>query len=301
MSENRTAAISFVVSPKLLGAGFMILWAICFSSAMAFAKALSPEVDSLIILFMRYFFGLIFFAPFLARTGVKGFETKRPLLQFLRAIFVCIAMGCTYYAYRHLPLALATSIGMTGPLFTTILAMLILKDTVSLPKWVLIMFGYVGVIVMVRPHEAPISLGVWVELLANLFAALAIICTKVLTRTDNTVTIMFYTTLGTTLLAILLAGTVWKTPSYDDLLILAVIGAFGVLSQYCYITALKYGDPSFLAPFEYTRLCFAVPVGFLFFQEIPTLWTLLGTAMIIGATYGLTRLELRSAAAKLVQ
>lgn len=292
MSESKAVALSIGISPKLIGAFFMLLWAVSFSSAMAFAKALSPEVDNIIILFMRYFFGFLIFSPFIIRTGIKGLETKRPLLQFLRVIFVGAAMGCTYYAYRNLPLALATSIGMTGPLFTTILAMIILKDKVSLTKWLLILFGYFGVVVMVRPHEASISLGVWVELLANLFAALAIICTKILTRTDKTVTIMFYTTLGTTLIATLLALSIWKTPAVDDLMILALVGGCGVLSQYSYITALKYGDPSFLAPFEYTRLCFAVPVGFFFFQEIPTLWTFLGSLMIIGATYGLTRLEL---------
>lgn len=298
MSETKTVALSFGISPKLIGAAFMLLWAITFSSAMAFTKVLSPDVDSMIILFMRYFFGLLFFTPFLARNGIKGFHTKQPLLQLLRVIFVGAAMGCTYYAYRNLPLALATSIGMTGPLFTTILAMAILKDSVSLPKWALILFGYFGVVVMVRPDEAPITLGIWVELFANLFAALAIICTKVLTRTDNTLTIMFYTTVGTALIAVILAGSVWKTPSMDDLMVLTVIGAFGVLSQFSYISALKYGDPSFLAPFEYTRLCFAVPVGFFFFQEIPTVWTIFGSLMIIGATYGLTRLELVQSTSK---
>lgn len=298
MSEERVFNQKVMFSPKILGTTFILLWALSFSSAMAFAKALSPEVDSIIVLFMRYFFGLLFFSPFVVRVGVKGFVTKRPILQLVRVLFVGAAMGCTYYAYRNLPLALATSIGMTGPLFTTILAMLILKDHVSLSKWALIIFGYFGVVVMVRPHEMPVSIGVWVELFANLFAALGIICTKVLTRTDSTVTIMLYTTTATTFIAALLAISIWKTPEPHDLMILVVVGACGVFSQYCYVTALKYADPSYLAPFEYTRLCFAVPVGFFFFQELPTLWTFFGAVMIIGATYGLTRLEISYPASK---
>lgn len=298
MSETPAFAFLKGLPPKFLGASFMLLWALSFSSAMTFAKALSPEVDSIIVLFMRYFFGLLFFSPFVVRAGINGFVTKRPLLQLLRVLFVGAAMGCTYYAYRNLPLALATSIGMTGPLFTTILAMLILRDSVSPSKWIMIIFGYLGVIVMIRPHEMPISLGVWVELFANLFAALAIICTKILTRTDSTVTIMLYTTTATTFIATLLALSVWKTPEPHDLILLMIIGACGVFSQYCYVTALKYANPSYLAPFEYTRLCFAVPVGFFFFQEMPTLWTYLGSFMIIGATYGLTRLEANSPSLK---
>ena len=292
MSETRVETIVGTFSPKLVGAAFMLLWALSFSTAMAFAKTLSPEVDSIIVLFMRYFFGLVFFSPFVFQAGLKGFITSRPALHLIRVVCVGAAMGCTYYAYRNLPLALATSIGMTGPLFTTVLSMLLLRDSISFPKWVLIIFGYFGVIVMVQPHEMPIGIGVWVELLANLFAALSIICVKLLSRTESTLTIMLYANTATTFIAGLVALSVWKTPATPDLIALMAIGALGVFSQFCSVSALRYAKPSYLAPFEYTRLCFAVPVGYLFFHELPTLWTLYGSIMIIGATYGLTRLEL---------
>ena len=298
MNESRIATLAEGLSPKLVGAAFMLLWAMSFSTAMAFAKTLSPEVDSIIVLFMRYFFGLAFFSPFVFQAGFKGFITSRPTLHLTRVICVGAAMGCTYYAYRNLPLALATSIGMTGPLFTTVLSMFLLKDTVSLPKWVLILLGYMGVIIMVRPHETPVSLGVWIELLANIFAALSIVCVKLLSRTESTLTIMLYANTATTFIAGLVALSVWKTPESYDLLALIAIGGLGVFSQYCSVTALRYANPSYLAPFEYTRLCFAVPVGYLFFQELPTLWTFCGSLIIIGATYGLTRLEISGQNAK---
>lgn len=294
MSNIKAAIFRTEVPPKLIGAGFMLLWALSFSSAMAFAKTLSPEIDSIIILFMRYFFGLVVFSPFVFQAGFKGFTTSRPVLHLTRVLCVGIAMGCTYYAYRNLPLALATSIGMTAPLFTTVLSMLILKDSVSRSKWIFIIFGYLGVLVMVRPHELSISMGVWVELLANLFAALSIICVKLLSRTESTLTIMLYANTITTFIAGLLAYSVWQTPVTSDLLALFAIGTLGVFSQFCSVSALKFANPSYLAPFEYTRMCFAIPVGYLYFQEIPTLWTIAGSLMIIGATYGLTRLEMPS-------
>lgn len=299
MSQSRIAAWQGAVSPKLMGAGFMLLWALSFSSAMSVAKTLSPDIHSIMVIFMRYVFGLIFFSPFVFQVGLKGFKTSRPLLHFIRIICMIIAMGCTYYAYRNLPLALATSIGMTGPLFTTILAMLFLKDSVSLPKWVFIIFGYLGVLVMVQPHEIPISTGVWVELLANLFAALTIICVKLLSRTESTLTLMLYANTATTFIVGILALTIWKTPETADLITLMIIGGLGVVSQFSYVSALKHANPSFLAPFEYTRMCFAIPVGYVFFEELPTLWTILGSFMIIGATYGLTRLELSIQSSKL--
>lgn len=292
MIRNRIAVWQGAMSPKLIGAGFMLLWALSFSSAMSGAKLLSPDVHSIMAIFMRYVFGLVFFSPFILQNGFKGFKTSRPLLHFTRIICMIIAMACTYYAYRNLPLALATSIGMTGPLFTTILAMLLLKDSVSLPKWAFILFGYLGVLVMVQPHEVPISMGVWVELLANLFAALTIISAKLLSRTESTFTLMLYANTVTTFIVGILALMVWETPETIDLIILMIVGGLGVVSQFSYVSALKYASPSYLAPFEYTRMCFAIPVGYVFFQEVPTLWTILGSFMIIGATYGLTRLEL---------
>jgi len=298
MSDSRIAALTEGISPKLVGAAFMLLWALSFSCAMIFAKTLPREVDSSVILFMRYLFGLMFFSPFVYQAGFKGFVTSRPILHMTRVLCVGAAMWCTYYAYRNLDLALATSIGMTGPLFTTVLSMLLLKDSISLSRWALILFGYMGVIVMVRPHEMAISTGVWVELLANLFAACSIICVKMLSRTESTLTIMLYANTVTTFIAGLLVLGVWKTPEPQDLGILMTVGALGVFSQYCSVTALRYANPSYLAPFEYTRLIFAVPMGYFVFHEVPTLWTLCGSLIIIGATYGLTRLEVTNLSAK---
>ncbi|MBX9805478.1 MAG: DMT family transporter [Alphaproteobacteria bacterium] len=278
-------------SNKVIGATFMLLWALTFSTAMAFAKTLSPEVDSVIVLFMRYFFGLLFFSPFILQAGIKGFTTSRPLLHLIRVTTLGIAVGCTYFAYRNLPLAQATAIGMTGPLFTTVLAVILLKDSVPLTKWLLILLGYAGVIVTVRPHEMAISIGVWAALSANLFAALSMICVKLLTRTESTFTLMLYANTATTFIAGLVAIMVWKTPAFWDVMALIAVGGFGVLSQFCNVTALRHANPSFLAPFEYTRICFAIPVGFLFFDEIPNIWVILGSLIIIAATYGLTRVE----------
>jgi drug/metabolite transporter (DMT)-like permease len=107
---------------------------------------------------------------------------------------------------------------------------------------------------------------------------------------------MLYANTITTFIAGILALSVWKTPDHSDLMALVVIGGLGVLSQFCSVSALKFANPSYLAPFEYTRMCFAVPVGYIFFQEAPTLWTMVGSLMIIVATYGLTRLEISTQA-----
>lgn len=278
--------------PKLVGASFMLLWALSFSIALSLSKTLDPSISNMVIVFMRYLFAFLFFMPFIVREGFQGFKTSRPILHLIRVIFLGTALTCTYYAYRELPLVLATSIGMTAPLFTTILAMLLLKERVSPLKWLFIVLGYVGVLVVVRPHELPVGPGVWASLAANLFAALTMITVKVLSRTESTFTLMIYINTLTTFIAGILVIGVWQTPSCHDFMILGFVGALGLVSQYSLITALKYADPSYLAPLEYTRMCFAIPVGYFLFDETPNVWVLAGSLIIIAATFGLTRLEM---------
>jgi drug/metabolite transporter (DMT)-like permease len=277
---------------KLIGGAAMLLWALSFSTLLSLVKTLSPDLNSILIVFLRYLFGIICFAPFLIKAGPTAFYTSRPLLHLIRVCCLAIATLCTYYAYRHLPLVLATSVGMTGPLFTTMLAMLLLGESVSLSKWGLIFLGYLGVLVMVRPFDMSFDAGIGVALLANLFSGLGIISVKVLSRTESTPTLLLYVNTFTTLIAGVLAISVWEIPSLHDFIILMIVGVLGLLSQYSLIIAMKHANPSYLAPFEYMRMCFAIPVGYLFFAEVPTFWVLVGSTIIIAATYGLTRLEL---------
>lgn len=293
MKESSTDILTRFMPPKLVGAMFMLLWALAFSTAMSFAKTLDPDTPSLVIVFLRCLFGMMFFMPVAILNKKTSFKTNRPVLHILRIVFVCSSMACTYYAYRHLPLGLATSLGMTAPLITTMMAIIILGDHVSWKKWAIIFMGYMGVIIMVRPDVGEIPIAVWVEILANILAACSILTVKVMTRTESTMTIMLYANVATTALASIAVISVWELPKYDDLIALVAIGGLGMFSHYCSASALRYAKPSYLGPFEYTRMCFAIPIGYVFFNEIPTWSMLVGSAVIITATTLLTKVELQ--------
>ncbi len=269
-----------------------LLGSLCFTTAMSLAKLLDPSVKGAVLVFFRCLFGLIFFLPFLVREGISTLKTKRPLLHLLRVLFTCSAIACTYYGYRNLPLAMATSIGFTAPLMTTALAILVLKEMVSIKKWLLIIVGYCGVLVIVHPSDFTFNNAVYVLLLANLFASSSVICGKKLTTTESTISMMFYMNVISTLLTGAVVCFAWVTPSLHDLIILIFLGLMGVSAQFCYIRSLQNANPSFLAPFEYSRLIIAIPIGFVIFSELPTLWTLLGGGVIIAATLLVTRMEL---------
>jgi drug/metabolite transporter (DMT)-like permease len=277
---------------KLYGMAWSLLGSLCFTTAMSLAKLLDPSVKGAVLVFFRCLFGLIFFLPFLVREGISTLKTKRPLLHLLRVLFTCSAIACTYYGYRNLPLAMATSIGFTAPLMTTALAILVLKEMVSIKKWLLIIVGYCGVLVIVHPSDFTFNNAVYVLLLANLFASSSVICGKKLTTTESTISMMFYMNVISTLLTGAVVCFAWVTPSLHDLIILIFLGLMGVSAQFCYIRSLQNANPSFLAPFEYSRLIIAIPIGFVIFSELPTLWTLLGGGVIIAATLLVTRMEL---------
>jgi len=167
---------------KLRGLAWSLFGSLCFTTVMSLAKLLDPSVKGAVLVFIRCLFGLIFFLPFLLKAGVETLKTQRPFLHLLRVIFTCLAIACTYYGYRNLPLAVGTSLGFTAPLMTTALAILVLKEVVTIKKWVLIFVGYLGVLVIVQPPEFSFNSAVYILLLANLFASSSLICAK---KTDS--------------------------------------------------------------------------------------------------------------------
>lgn len=256
---------------------------------MAVAKTLEGSVNQVSLIFSRSFVGAIVAMPLFMKAGFKvHFGTSRLRLHLFRIVFVACSMGCTYYAYRHLPIAYAASIGQTGPLFTTVLAIAFLGERVSWVKWLALAIGYLGVMVIVRPSGGVIDTGTWVALAANLFAGLAIIAAKSLTRTDSSETVLFYATFGVLAASGILSFWFWQTPSNSDLLKLCMIGIAGVSSQYCYINALKRAPATFVTPFEYTRLCMSIPIGYFMFAELPDRWTVVGSLIIVVAVAILT-------------
>jgi len=278
---------------KRHGLAWTLFGSLCFTTAMALAKLLAPDVKGAVLVFFRCLFGLIFFLPFLFNAGVQNLKTQRPFLHILRVLFTCSAIACTYYGYRNLPLAIAISIGFTAPLMTTVLSIVILKEIITPKKWILIVIGYLGVLVITQPPEFSFNNAVCVLLLANLFASSSMICAKKLTRTESIISLMLYVNVISTCVSGIAAYFAWVTPSPQDFIILLFIGLSGVTAQLCYVKSLQLCSPSFLAPFEYSRLIIAVPIGFMLFNELPNFWTFVGSGIIITATLLMMRLELK--------
>ncbi len=284
----------------LASIGYMLLWGLTFTFSMSLAKCISADIPSSVIVFLRCFFGFIVFLPFAASAvktqGIRILKVQQPLVYCLRVILVSLAMGCTYYAYRNLPIATASAIGFSSPLFTTVLGILFLKNRINLKQGLSILAGYMGVLVIVGPFSFALHSAETIAILANLLASCAIILLKKLSDTESNITILFYTNIATVLLSGIFAVFMWQSPSWGDAGLLLLIGISSTFSQLLYTQALRIAEPYFVAPFEYNRLLFAVLSGYYFFDESPSPLVFIGAGLIIASNLYLSFLEIRQSA-----
>lgn len=283
----------FSVRPHVNSAIFAILSVLSQTISMSLAKQLDPELPTALVLLIRSTFGLLFFIPILIANKSPIAKTKKLPLHILRVILTVLSMLCTYYAYRNLPIAFATAIGMSAPFFATVLSIIFLKEQVNRNKWLLVLLGYIGVIIVVRPVSFFLDTGTIAALLANLLAAGSMVTVKNLSRHDSVLMIMLYANIGIMIVSFLLNIKnlhLFLSISNYDLLLVIIMGVLGVTTQLCITTALKYAPLSFVAPFEYTRIFFAFLIGVIVFNEGLDFFTILGSIVILFAAYMITYL-----------
>lgn len=275
---------------------WVLSWVVCFSTAVTLAKTLGSHIPTATLILMRSVFAFLMILPLAQRSGFKkSFKVQNKKLLALRMINSFFAIGCTYYAYRNLPLATATSIGFSGPLFITTFAIFILKEKFSLKQWSFLFVGYLGVLIITNPTSMAFEWALVSSIMANTLAGFGINLTKILTRTEETVTLILYGSSFNILLSLVVISIFggFYFPNLKEFMILFLVGSLGAFSSYSYTQALRFSSPTFVAPFEYTRLLYAIPVGFVFFSEMPELTTLLGACLITFAVYKLTSYKIK--------
>jgi len=152
---------------------------------------------------------------------------------------------------------------------------------VTMVRWSATLIGLAGVALVMKPAFEVYDVAYFLALLSAVLSAALYAMTKVLTASDTPLTVMIYVA-TVTLGAYVLPGiAVWSHPSFDEAMLLLVIGIFGPTGQYLGIRAFELADASFLAPFDYLRVVFAVLMGVALFGELPDFWGLIGAAVIV--------------------
>ena len=275
----------------LIAAGLTVFAALCFSALSAQIKFLSDDLDSFVITFWRNFWGLFFMLPWLIKQGLGELSWPRIRMFSLRSVISLVSMLCGFTSLHYLSLANATALSFTAPLFATIMAALILGETVRRRRWSATIVGFIGVLIVLRPSMSGISIGEILGLSGAFLTALVIIIVKQMSRTVPSNAIVAYMVLLLTPMSLVIALPFWSWPTLEEWPFVIGMGLVGTLGHVCWTRAISMADASVIVPFDYIRLVFTILWGIFAFAEHPDEFTLIGSAVIVIAGIYIARRE----------
>ena len=281
--------------PNLRGIVWITLGSVAFALNDVLIKTLGRSIDALELALFRYSIGMILLAPLFWRAGLAGLKTRRLGMHATRLVIASIAQIGTLTAVINLPLASATSLSFSRIVFTTIVAIVLLREVVTRQRWWATGFGFLGVVVMLRPGPEGIDPIAAVAVGAAMSFAVANVMIRMLASTEPAVRILFYYHVGGVLVFLVPAILVWRSPVGIEWPMAAGIGLLTTLGMIAFVRGFAAGEASMIGPMEYTRLVYAALLGLLIFGEIPDIWTILGALIIVASTTYLARVEARAA------
>lgn len=280
-----TAAERFnLLSPTWRAVAFMVAASACLACMHGTVRMVSFGLHPFEIAFFRNLFGVMIYIPWLVRGGLIVLSTKRPGAHVVRGVFNSGSMLLWFTALSMVPLAEATALSLTGPLFVTLGAMAFLGERVGVGRWLAVLIGGSGALVIIRPGFEALNLGMMFAVAATALVAVSKLVAKSLTRTESAATVAFYVQMMMMLITFCFAVFVWQWPDREQLAWLAVIGILGGCGHFLFTKAYVIADVSFAEPIVFTRLIWAALFGLLVFSEIPDIYTWIGAALIVGAT-----------------
>lgn len=256
-----------------------------FSFVTALIKWMTADYSVFTISFFRNLFALL---PAILVIAVKRPAVLRRAtipngrLHAMRALTGFLSMLCLFQGYHLLPLADATVIYFCGPLLICVLAGLILKEQIGRDKMIAVLVGLCGVVLIASPTGADINSGVLFTLGGTFFYALSVILIRFLGKNEDPLIMSFYFALFATGFSLLLLPVEWRAPDLAALLALALIGVLAFIAQTLMNWAYKLGEASALAPLIYTSLIWNSVLGYLIWQDVPTVYTFAGAVLILG-------------------
>ena len=252
-----------------------------FAAVDSGTKYLTDELHPMQIAWTRQL-GLLFGACVLiALKGRAIFRTSHPKLQFARG---CVAAGSAttfIIAVAHVPLADAVAITFVAPFMVTLLGAFVLREPVGTRRWIAVTLGFVGTLIVLRPGMGVVHPAAGLLILAAFLFAVRQIISRALSDTDKTATTIVYTALvGSAILTVPLPFY-WQTPAMDQMALLVFIAIVAGVAEVFVIKALETGLAVVIAPVQYTMLIWGTFYGWLIFDQLPDVWTWVGTSVIV--------------------
>jgi len=266
----------------LAGIGLVLLAVACFATLDTATKLSTAAVPILMGVWVRYAFQAVATTlVLLPKHGPRLLRTQHPKYQLLRGALLLASSTLAFLSLRYMPLAEFTSIVLIAPLVITLLAATTLKEQVSPLRWALVAGGFAGTLVILRPGGEAFSWAMLLPIGLVLTNAWFQVLTSKLARTENPLTMHFYTGWVGALLASVALPFVWTTlPSWHWWALLCLMGFMGTVGHFILILAYQRAPASTLTPYLYAQIAFAMLGGWLMFSQIPDTISLTGMALI---------------------
>jgi drug/metabolite transporter (DMT)-like permease len=263
---------------------YMIASTIAFAGVNALIKwevAIYPVGE---VAFFRSLFSLIpCFIIVLPRHGLRVLRTGRIADHVRRALSQTCSMTAIFIAFKLMPLASAIAISFSAPLFTTLLSMLLLKETVGIHRWSALGVGFCGVLLVTDPGAGSLSLGALFALGNAVLISTVAIAIRKMSATESAETLLAYQLMLLTVFTAALLPFGYATPGLFDGALLAVAGMLNGVAQYWWTKSLHLAPASAVVPFNYLSLVWATIAGFLVWGDVPTPLLLAGSAIVVGS------------------
>ena len=268
-------------SKESIGILFGIFAYLSFSILDATQKTLILYHSVFQLLLVKYFFVLFLSLVESKRKNNSSFyKSKNIKLQILRSILSVIESGCFVLSFKYLSLANAHSIGSLAPVIVVALSAIILKEKVSPKTWVAIFIGFIGVLIILRPTSSIFDPKALLPLVAAFVLGLYQIVTKKASEHDSNETSLFYTSIIGMIIMTSLAANFWSPVEPSSYTMFLAIGVFFSLGLYLQIIALSKARASILQPFHYTLIFWAIIFGYIFYDDVPDIYTIVGALII---------------------
>ena len=281
-----------MLTKNQLGFLYMFL-SVCTFSVMDLLVKWSSNYPTGEVLFFRGFFGLLPTYFLIPKNKLKTFyTTKRPKEHLFRCLMGLMALIAIVIALRELPLAVVVSLSYAAPLFITILSIFLLSERVGVFRWLAVLIGFLGVIIIAEPGFKGMNYLYFLPLIFCIGMAFVTITIRKLSTTEPIwlISIFFTITISIAGLATIPMG--WIMPNFKDFILLALIGVTGGSANLFLTQSYKLSEVSLVAPLKYLALVFAIFFGYFIWNEIPTIKTLIGASLVVLASLIIFRREI---------
>ena len=274
--------------------GFLYMFmSVCAFSLMDLIVKWSEDYPLGQVLFFRGFFGVVIYFFIMPRERIKNFYyTKRAGLHLLRCLSGLIALIAIFIALRKLPLATVVSISFAAPIFTTIFSIFLLNEKVGFYRWLAVSIGFIGIIIITEPGFDDLNIYYLFPIIFCLGLSYVAITIRQLSTTEPVWLIALNFSIVITLASLFTIPFGWVMPNVKDLALLCMIGFFGGFANLWLSQSFKLSEVSLVSPLKYLALIFGIFFGYLIWDEIPTIRTLLGALLVITSSLIILRREI---------